>query len=430
MRSRSSCTLVCGAATPPPVAHLVVASPREGEREMRKKKKTPPGNFRAFFARTICTSCVWIFRDLTYLYECATTRGARATRSMGIAGLSVSGSLGDVVVRVNLPACFPNARLGVDISHWFHASVYPSVEAFVRCPSANLGHVERIVERASRLRHAHGFDPIFVFDGASLPSKSAEHAKRAEQRTAALLLANQERDQTARLKLFANAAERSMEYWTIPVFDALVRSGFKCVMAPYEADPQLAYMSRRGDVDVVLSRDGDMVAHGCRVVALEFEERDGSALVVRREDLLKHASFEGLSPDSFVHVCILSGCDYLARSVFPGRASRRSLANFAKPAATKTRSCACFKISGQPTSRGARSFPLWSRSRTRTCCARARGRLSTYPPCAHAIRAVRGTRCARCLLTRICEGVAGKNRRRRSRRLDRGCRESTTILPQ
>ena len=268
-----------------------------------------------------------IFRS-TYLYERATPRGARATRSMGIAGLSVSGSLGPVVVRVNLPEWFPNARLGVDISHWFHASVYPSVEAFVRCPWANLGHVERIVERASRLRHAHGFDPIFVFDGASLPSKSAEHAKRAEQRTAALLRANQERDQTARLKLFANAAERSMEYWTIPVFDALVRSGFKCIMAPYEADPQLAYMSRRGDVDVVLSRDGDMVAHGCRVVALEFEDRDGSALVVRREDLLKHASFEGLSPDSFVHVCILSGCDYLARSVFPRKGIKTFVSEF------------------------------------------------------------------------------------------------------
>lgn len=240
---------------------------------------------------------------------------------MGIAGLSKS--LRDVATPVNLGACFPNARLGVDISHWFHTSVYPSVEAFVLRPSAHLGHVERIVQRASRLRATLGCDPIFVFDGAALPSKSAEHEKRAKERTDSLLLANRARDPKKRLKLFSKAAERSMEYWTNPVFHALVRSGFKCVMAPYEADPQLAYMSRRGDVDVVLSRDGDMLAHGCKVVALDLDERDGSALVVRRENLRTHPSFKNLSPDSFVHVCILSGCDYLDRSVFPRMGIKR-----------------------------------------------------------------------------------------------------------
>ena len=235
---------------------------------------------------------------------------------MGIAGLTVSGVLRDVVTRENLPKSFPDARVGVDISHWFYKSIYPSAEAYVLKPSSNLGHVACIIKRANRLRRTFRFDPIFVFDGEPLPSKSAEHEKRAQERATSLELARHECDRGKRHKMFARAAHRSMEHWTRPVFRGLTGCGFKCIIAPYEADSQLAYMSRRGDVDVVLSRDGDMVAHGCRVVALEFNELDGSALVVRREDLLKHASFEGLSPDSFVHVCILSGCDYLSNSVF------------------------------------------------------------------------------------------------------------------
>ena len=56
-----------------------------------------------------------------------------------------------------------------------------------------------------------------------------------------MLRANQERDQTTRLKEFARNA-LGIDGVDDSVFDALVRSGFKYVAA-YEADPQLAYMS-------------------------------------------------------------------------------------------------------------------------------------------------------------------------------------------
>ena len=164
-------------------------------RASRCGKNTPiSGKFRAFFAtRTILYVGCRDFQIYVLVRACHTTGRARDAQhgNRGLVRVWVARSYR----RMGEPSrALPNARLGVDISHWFHASVYPSVEAFVRCPSANLGHVERIVQRASRLRQAHGFDPIFVFDGASLPSKSAEHAKRAEQRTAALLRANQERE--------------------------------------------------------------------------------------------------------------------------------------------------------------------------------------------------------------------------------------------
>ena len=38
------------------------------------------------------------------------------------------------------------------------------------------------------------------------------------------------------------------------------------LVAPYEADAQLAYLSVKGVVDVVLSEDSDTIPYGCRRV--------------------------------------------------------------------------------------------------------------------------------------------------------------------
>ena len=37
-------------------------------------------------------------------------------------------------------------------------------------------------------------------------------------------------------------------------------------MAPFEADAELAYLSTRGRVDVVLTEDSDLLAYGCKKV--------------------------------------------------------------------------------------------------------------------------------------------------------------------
>jgi exonuclease-1 len=42
--------------------------------------------------------------------------------------------------------------------------------------------------------------------------------------------------------------------------------GVKYLIAPYEADSQLAYMSRCGEIDYVISEDSDMLLYGCERV--------------------------------------------------------------------------------------------------------------------------------------------------------------------
>jgi 5'-3' exonuclease len=39
--------------------------------------------------------------------------------------------------------------------------------------------------------------------------------------------------------------------------------GVQFIVAPYEADAQMAYLARRGDVQLVITEDSDLLAYGC-----------------------------------------------------------------------------------------------------------------------------------------------------------------------
>ena len=47
---------------------------------------------------------------------------------------------------------------------------------------------------------------------------------------------------------------------------ALRHFNIQYVVAPYEADAQLAYLSRTGAVDLVISEDSDTIPYGCKQV--------------------------------------------------------------------------------------------------------------------------------------------------------------------
>jgi 5'-3' exonuclease len=43
----------------------------------------------------------------------------------------------------------------------------------------------------------------------------------------------------------------------------LKMQGVQFIVAPYEADAQMAYLARRGDVQLVITEDSDLMAYGC-----------------------------------------------------------------------------------------------------------------------------------------------------------------------
>jgi len=84
------------------------------------------------------------------------------------------------------------------------------------------------------------------------------------------------------------------------------------VVAPYEADPQLAYLERTGLVDAVVTEDSDLLVFGCRNVLFKLDG-EGNCVSISRDDFARcrEYNFAGWSETEFRQMAILSGCDYL-----------------------------------------------------------------------------------------------------------------------
>ncbi|KAJ3220265.1 Rad2 nuclease [Dinochytrium kinnereticum] len=92
---------------------------------------------------------------------------------------------------------------------------------------------------------------------------------------------------------------------------ALQKENIKYVVAPYEADAQLAYMEKMKKVSAVLTEDSDLLVFGCQKVIVKLD-MNGSAVEINAADFGKIPAFKrGWSLREFRHACILSGCDYL-----------------------------------------------------------------------------------------------------------------------
>ena len=51
-------------------------------------------------------------------------------------------------------------------------------------------------------------------------------------------------------------------------YQACRSAGVECIVAPYEADAQLAYLSKEGVVDLIITEDSDLLVFGCRKVRM------------------------------------------------------------------------------------------------------------------------------------------------------------------
>jgi len=204
-----------------------------------------------------------------------------------------------------------------------------------------------------RLLRYHGVEPLLVFDGDRLPAKAAEEAsrqaKRAERRSAGHA-ALERGDQRAAEQAFQAAVDVT-PLMAREVMDGLMAENFRYLVAPYEADSQLAHLARSGQVDVVATEDSDLVAFGCPRVLFKLS-KDGEGVEVRLSQMLGAdgppstvaaeagpaadagdasdeaeevvatsrrrpraasgpLSFRRFDQDLFLCMCILAGCDYL-----------------------------------------------------------------------------------------------------------------------
>uniref|UniRef100_A0A914YVT6 Exonuclease 1 n=1 Tax=Panagrolaimus superbus TaxID=310955 RepID=A0A914YVT6_9BILA len=156
---------------------------------------------------------------------------------------------------------------------------------------------------------------ILVFDGQPLPAKKNVNDQRILNRIRNRQLGRislENGDHAQAFKHFQSATgitddivEHAIEeFRTIPNVDIIV--------APYEADAQLAYLIKCGIADAIVTEDSDLIPFGCETVI--FKLNIDSTCVIYEKKLLYKCMNRGspskFSFDVFRRICIMAGCDY------------------------------------------------------------------------------------------------------------------------
>ncbi|KAI8528636.1 hypothetical protein RHMOL_Rhmol12G0162900 [Rhododendron molle] len=188
---------------------------------------------------------------------------------------------------------YAGKRVGIDAYSWLHKGAYScSMEICLNTEGdKKFQYLNYFMHRINLLRH-HNIVPVVVFDGGDISCKDATGQERSRKRKANLDLAMEklkEGNRNAASELFQRAVSitPSMAYQLIQI---LRSEDIEFVVAPYEADAQLAYLSslepENGGIIAVISEDSDLLAYGCPAIVFKMD-RYGNG-----EEILLHKVFE------------------------------------------------------------------------------------------------------------------------------------------
>ncbi|NXA12738.1 EXO1 Exonuclease, partial [Sapayoa aenigma] len=207
---------------------------------------------------------------------------------------------------------YKGLTVAVDTYCWLHKGAYACAEKLARGEPTDL-YVAFCMKLVDMLL-SFGIKPILVFDGCTLPSKKEVEKARRERRQASLLKGKQLL-QEGRLSEARECFGRSVNVthaMAHEVIKAARARGVDCIVAPYEADAQLAYLNKSGMVQAIITEDSDLLAFGCKKVFLKID-KFGNGLEIDQARLGNCKQLGNVfTEEKFRYMCILSGCDYLS----------------------------------------------------------------------------------------------------------------------
>ncbi|XP_037751245.1 exonuclease 1 [Chelonia mydas] len=201
--------------------------------------------------------------------------------------------------------------VAVDTYCWLHKGAYACAEKLAKGEPTDQ-YVVFCLKLVDMLL-SFGIKPILVFDGCTLPSKKEVEKARREKRQANLLKGKQLLRE-GKLSEARDCFGRSVNVthaMAHEVIKAARAQGVDCVVAPYEADAQLAYLNKTGIVQAIITEDSDLLAFGCKKVFLKID-KFGNGLEIDQARLGRCKQLgDVFTEEKFRYMCILSGCDYL-----------------------------------------------------------------------------------------------------------------------
>eukprot|EP00118_Oscarella_pearsei_P004623 m.20057 g.20057 ORF g.20057 m.20057 type:complete len:628 (+) comp27964_c0_seq1:1398-3281(+) len=226
---------------------------------------------------------------------------------MGIQGLIPF--LKDIHERISISE-YSGKKVAIDAYCWLHRGAYACAYQLAVGTKADQ-YVKYVLKRVNMLLFL-GVTPILVFDGGYLPSKAAKEAERRSKRKEFRTKGRQylaEGDRSKAVDCFQKCIDITPEM-AKEVMDACKQRGVQCIVAPYEADAQLAYLQKENLVQLVITEDSDLMVFGCTEVLFKMDE-NGEGIRINLQRLGEVKGMQGFTMESFRHMCVLSGCDYL-----------------------------------------------------------------------------------------------------------------------
>ncbi|KAK5126461.1 hypothetical protein LTR85_010697 [Meristemomyces frigidus] len=207
---------------------------------------------------------------------------------------------------------FAGQTLGVDAYGWLHrGTVSCAIELAQQKPTRK--HIEFTLNRVRMLIH-FGVKPFIVFDGDYLPSKAHTEKERAARRKGSkrlgLELLRMGRVSQAHLEL--QKAVDVTPLMARELIEELKLLDVPYIVAPYEADSQLAYLEKQGVISGIISEDSDLLVFGAKCLLTKLDQH-GECVMINRTDFTacREISLVGWTDKEFRMMTMLSGCDYL-----------------------------------------------------------------------------------------------------------------------
>ncbi|XP_020216255.1 exonuclease 1 [Cajanus cajan] len=216
---------------------------------------------------------------------------------------------------------YAGKRVGIDAYSWLHKGAYScSMELCLDSDSERkLRYIEYFMHRVNLLRF-YRITPVVVFDGGNVPCKAATEEERNRKRRANRELAMaklKEGNVGAASELFQRAVNIT-PLMAHKLIQTLKSENIEFVVAPYEADAQLAYMAHlgveNGGVAAVITEDSDLIAYGCPAIIFKMD-RHGNGERIELEKVFSaesgRPSFRSFNMELLTGMCVLAGCDFL-----------------------------------------------------------------------------------------------------------------------
>lgn len=170
----------------------------------------------------------------------------------------------------------------------------------------------------------NGIKPVYVFDGKPPQMKAGELEKRTEKREvaqAALDKAKEEGNMEEVDKQSKRLVKVTKEH-VEEVKVLLKHMGVPYVHAPCEAEAQCAELAKAGKVYAVGTEDMDALTFGTPVLLRHLTFSEARKMPIKEFHLPNIMEGFEMTPDQFVDLCILLGCDYVdkIRGIGPKKA--------------------------------------------------------------------------------------------------------------